>query len=186
MFSHPHRPASYLRASFSHGFNTPSNHPEPFRRIPPNPSHSFSVSNNGVVDRCNANGSTTCVRPISRPAQPKFCGENLAGPECDLIRPSQPAAGNSRATESPFAHVEKRPRKGRSENNSNRRRAGTNFTLPRHKARGPSIHKGIPSRMGAQYSASSTRDSEREKRRQSIHPTSAVTGPDWMALPDEL
>lgn len=129
----------------------------PCCRIPPNPSHAFSIPNNGAVDRCNANVSTNCVRPISRSAQPKFRDENIPGPECGPTRSSQLAAGNSRVTESPFTHVERRPRKGRSEKNSNRRRAGTNFTRPRHKVRGSSIHKDIPGRMGAQSSASSTR-----------------------------
>ncbi|KAA0196828.1 F-box/LRR-repeat protein 7 [Fasciolopsis buskii] len=156
------------------------------KKIPPNPSHAFSIPNNGAVDRCNANVSTNCVRPISRSAQPKFRDENIPGPECGPTRSSQLAAGNSRVTESPFTHVERRPRKGRSEKNSNRRRAGTNFTRPRHKVRGSSIHKDIPGRMGAQSSASSTRDSEQKKWRQPIHPSSAVAGPDWMALPDEL
>ncbi|TPP59702.1 F-box/LRR-repeat protein 7 [Fasciola gigantica] len=164
--------ASYLRASFSHGFNTPSNCQDPFRSC--------------AIDRSDTNAPTFSVRPVSRSAQPKLRDEHVARQEHGPDRLSNPVARNSRVPGSPFTRVEKRPRKGRPEKNLNRRRTNANLTRPRHKTRDSSTQEDVLGKISAQPNAASARASTRKNW---SHPPTTDSGlglPDWMSLPDEL
>uniref|UniRef100_A0A183AM13 F-box and leucine rich repeat protein 7 n=1 Tax=Echinostoma caproni TaxID=27848 RepID=A0A183AM13_9TREM len=87
------------------------------------------------------------LRPVSRSAQPKVRGEHVVHQEHGPAHLSHPVvSSNTRIPESPFANVERRPRKGRSEKNLSRRATDTVIDHPRRKSRGSSAHLEVSDR----------------------------------------